>query len=95
MFCCTMAHFGGQKILVAAGYHKSKQHAKACCLFLCYLIFTSLPRPRVSKLAGDIAQLSASGGRCSETEQLKHRELKAGAPAPTRNDLLRRAGTDS
>ena len=32
---------------------------------------------------------------CSETEQLKHRELKAGAPVPTRNDLVRRAGTDS
>ena len=37
-----------------------------------------------AKLAGDIAKLSASCGRCSEAEQLKHRELKAGAPAPTR-----------
>ena len=53
MLLGAMAYFGGQKIQVAAGYHKSKQHAKACCLLLCYLIFTSLPRPRVSKLAGD------------------------------------------
>ena len=53
MVCGTITYFCGQKIQVAAGYHKSKQHAKACCLLLCYLIFTSLPWPRVSKLAGD------------------------------------------
>ena len=64
-------------------------------IFICHSVVLYLPGPRVSKLAGDISQLSASCGRCSETEQLKHRELKAGAPAPTRNDLVRRAGTDS
>jgi hypothetical protein len=28
MFCCTMAHFGGQKILVAAGYQRRKASMK-------------------------------------------------------------------
>ena len=63
--------------------------------FFAILLFSIFPGLSCSvKLAGDIAELSASCGRCSETEQLKHRELKAGAPAPTRNDLVRRAGID-
>ena len=43
-------------------------------------------------MAGVTAEVSAASGRCSEPELLKHKEFKEGAPSPTLNDYVRRAG---
>ena len=43
-----------------------------------------------SALILDTAEASASGGRESEAELRKDREFEEGAPAPTRNDHVRR-----
>ena len=73
---------------------KKKNSPNGLFFFFAILLFSIFPGLSCpANLVGDIAQLSASCGRCSETEQLKHRELKAGALA--RNDLVRRAGNDS
>ena len=51
MFCCTMAHFGGQKILVAAGYQR-KEQSVWIVLFLCHSVVLYLPGPVLPRQVG-------------------------------------------